>query len=80
MSQENQELYWQLRVAATRITDEEARQLYLNAIAEVIRRVSTGKCFARSGPGEAQAQRPLIWDDNLSARSISLPKTDPSGQ
>lgn len=80
MSQDDQELYWQLRVAATRITDEEARQLYLTAIAEVIRRVSTGKCFARSGPGEARAQRPPIFDDNLTARPISLPKPDPSGR
>ncbi|MBV8652573.1 MAG: hypothetical protein JO255_13990 [Alphaproteobacteria bacterium] len=37
---------WQLRLAAAKIADDETRQLYLNAVVEIARRVSSGKSLA----------------------------------
>jgi hypothetical protein len=48
---------WQLRLAAAKIADDETRQLYLNAVAEIVRRISSGRSLAsangvrRADPG-----------------------------
>ena len=47
---------WQLRLAAAKIADDETRQLYLNAVAEIVRRISSGKSLA-PGNGVRRAAR-----------------------
>ncbi len=47
---------WQLRLAAAKIADDETRQLYLNAVAEIARRISSGKSLA-PGNGGRRADR-----------------------
>jgi hypothetical protein len=42
---------WQLRLAAAKIADDETRQLYLNAVAEIVRRISSGKSLSPAGTG-----------------------------
>jgi hypothetical protein len=45
---------WQLRLAAAKIADDETRQLYLNAVAEIARRISSGRSLApENGVGRA---------------------------
>jgi hypothetical protein len=41
---------WELRLAAAKIADDETRQLYLNAVAEIVRRLASKRSLAPAGP------------------------------
>jgi hypothetical protein len=61
VTSDNAQDFWQLRLAAATIADDETRQLYLNAIAEVVRRVSSGRSLA---PAAMDRERLVIPDDD----------------
>jgi hypothetical protein len=42
-----QQGFWSLRLAAGRIADDDARQLFLNGLSEIIRRAPSGKLLDR---------------------------------
>ena len=64
MTPDSAQHFWQLRLAAATIADDETRQLYLNAIAEIIRRVSSGKSLA---PAAGPPKPPPVPDDEEGA-------------
>ena len=61
-------LFWQLRLAAAKIDDDAVRQLYLNALAELVRRISSRRCFGHAGTGHEPQRQIPVWEDHASAR------------
>jgi hypothetical protein len=53
--------FWNLRLAAGKIADDRSRQLFLNAVAELIRRAPAGKWLMVADAGRP---REPVWDDD----------------
>ena len=68
MTPEASALFWQLRLAAAKIDDDTMRQLYLNALAELVRRISSRRCFGQAGTGHEPPRQIPVWEDSASIR------------